>query len=359
MVPPKRYAAGLLLLVLGLLMVMLVGTATDLQTTYVAEQVDPAADASQIADVDHDVVHLDQWMGELPPAASEALRTAITEGSFDGSVPPELYIRLDDHSTRTRVAVYEGRYYRMNATLSDETTETKIEFTPLNSTTAARMVSSSYDAVGPIVRSAVNQGSVSTREFPDETGLVEKGGIYYLVTPRHEGAIVGKFLATIGSFVLNPVGYAYTVAGIVLLVALRVRRKPRPIDEVSSLGVAGVTILLLWISTAFAGSGSLALRFGMFPLIGGVAGLGLLAGVYLYRHSWARLVLLTFAAPVISIGAVTAVIGVPGLLFGVLATVVGWVGSFPLAGYGYAFGRNERNRREGVSESPMDDSVES
>lgn len=317
------------------------GAVTDIQTTYNATPVDPAADATTIAAGDSDVADLNEWEASMPPEAADVIRTA-TNGSYNGSVPSGLHTQLDEYENTT-AAVYDGRYYRMNATTAEQTIEARLTLASISPTEAAKMVATPYTdtETESVVRRAIEHGSVTTDTFAVRTGLISRNGDYYLVTPLNEGTIVEKLFAAIGGFLLSPIGNAYSVAGLALIAALRSRHNARPLDEKSALAVAGGTIAVLWLWTTLSGDGSFGLRYIVFPLIGAVGALGLLAGFYLRERSWRRLGVLTIGTLVVGIGAVVGSLGVFGLLLGPPALFIGWLGSLPLVGYGYVFTARE------------------
>lgn len=347
MVSAKRYAAVVLLLVIGVLCMQAPGAVTDLQTTYDATPVDPAADATAIAAGDSDVADLDEWAASMSSEAASVVHHTAANGSYNGSVPSEFHSQLDDYENTT-IAVYDGQYYRMNATTAEQTTEARLALASIPPTEATTTVATPYTDTDTdsVVRRAIEQGNVTTDTFAVQTGLISRNGNYYLVTPRNEGAVVGKLFAMIGGFLLNPIGNAYSVAGIGLIVALRRRYSARPLDERSALAVVGGTIAVLWLWTTLSGSGTVGVRYTVFPLMGAVAALGLLAGLYLRWRSWHRLGVLTVGTIAVGIGAVVGVLGVFGLLLGPLALFIGWLGSLPLVGYGYVFTAREESGSE-------------
>lgn len=337
MVSAKRYLAVAALLVVGILCTQAVSGVSGLQTTYDATRVEPATDAAQIAANDPDVVALDEWIASMPPEADEAIQRAIENGTYSGSVPPELHIRLDDYENESTVVVYRGDYYRMNVTVAEGTTDTRITTTPIAAADAAQAVAIPYAEANATIRQAIQSGSATTDRIVVEHGLVSTDDAYYLVVPENEGAIAGTFLAMLGGFVLNPIGYAYSTAALVLFGGLRVRRVARPLAERDPLVAMGGAVAALWFWTTVSGSGAFGLRYVAYPLVGAVAALGLLAGYYLRGRTWRRLGVLTVGTPIVGIGAAVVTLGVSGLFFSSLALVVGWFGSLPLVGYGYLF----------------------
>lgn len=337
MVSTKRYAAVIALLLVGVLCTQAVGGISGMQTTYDATRVDPATDAAQIAAHDPDVVALNDWIDSMPPEADTVIRQAIENGTYSGDVPPELHMRLEDYDNESTIAVYRGEYYRMNVTVAEETTDARITITPITAADAARAVATPYADANATIRHAIQSGSATTDQIVVEQGLVSKDDAYYLVVPQNEGAVIGKFFAMLGGFVLNPIGYAYGTAALVLLGALRVRQVARPLVERDPFVAMAGTVLILWFWTTVTGSGTIGLRYVVYPLVGAVAALGLLAGIYFRGQAWRRLAVLTVGTPVVGIGAALVSVGAYGILFGSLALVVGWFGSLPLVGYGYAF----------------------
>ncbi|AUV83000.1 hypothetical protein C2R22_16230 [Salinigranum rubrum] len=334
MVPGRRYAAVVTLLVAGLLLSASVGTATSLRTEYVAREVDPAASPTAVADVDPDVVNLDSRLADDSAAVREPVDTAARTGRFEGSVPPELHIQLDGMDAR--YAVYDGQYYRLDLNVSEETTRATIRLDPTAGAAVAEAVATPYASASSDVQRVVREGSMRSEAFV-EPGLVVRDGTYYLVRTRAEGALAGRLLAAFGGFVLAPVGRAYVVAALGLLAALRSRDTSKPLDERVALGVVVGTLLVSWTFTALVGSGSLAMRFTLVPFVGGVAALGLFAGSCLRTGAWGRLAATSVLAAVVGVGTPLVAVGGFAGAIAVPLLVVGWLGSLPLATYGYRF----------------------
>jgi len=337
MVSAKRYGIVIVLLLAGLLLAQVGSAAADLRTTYDSTRVSPADDVGQIATGDPAVANLDAWVSSMPAAAGDAIATAVENGTFHGDVPPELYTRLSHYENDSTVAAYHGRYYRLNVTRSGRTTETWLTTTPLSPAAAAAAVATPYREASPGIRHAVDGGNASTARFAVGRALVAKDGAYYLVTPHAEGSVVGKFFGALVGAIFQPVARAYVVAGVALLAALRRRGSNQPLDGPTALAAVGGTVALLWVDATLTQTGSLAFRYVVFPAVGAVAALGLLAGRAFRRRSWLRLLALSIASAVGGVVAVAISMGAVGLLLGVPALVAGWFGSLPLAGYGYAF----------------------
>lgn len=332
-----RYAAVLVLLAVGLLCASAGTTGAPADATYAATHVDPAADGARIATADPDLVDFDEWADGVPESGVHALREALRDGRYDGPVPPELYVRLDDYANESVVGVSRGDYYRLRVATDGNTTDVTLTATPLAPETAAHAVATPYADADPALRRAMANGTATADGFVPPA-LVERGDDYYVVEPANDGALAGRLAAAIGAFLLRPPGYAYVAAAFAILAGLRARRDPRPLDGRSALGVAAATVALIWVGTTLTGSGSLGMRYVVYPILGAVAALGLLAGLLVRRGSWGRLVALTVLTPLAGAGASAVALGVPGVLFGALALVCGWATSLPLVAYGYAFG---------------------
>jgi hypothetical protein len=333
-VPTRRYAAAATLLVAGLLLSASFGTAASLRTEYVAREVDPAARPAAVADAEPDVANLDALLADDPEPVREPVATAARTGRFEGAVPPELHIQLED--VDARYAVYDGRYYRLGLTVAAERTRATIRLEPTTGEAVAAAVATPYDAAPPDVRRVVDEGSVRTTDLV-EPGLVVRDGTYHLVRTRSEGALAGRLFALLGGFVLAPIGRAYVVAGVGLLAALRTYDTPRPLDDRTALVVAAVAWVGSLALSALAGRGSLGLRFALAPSVAAVAALGLFAGSCLRRRAWGRLTVASVATTAVGVGAPLAAVGGFGAVVALPLLFVGWVGSLPLAAYGYSY----------------------
>lgn len=338
MVSARRYAVVGILLLVGVLMTQTFAAATTLQTTAEATRVDPALVPHEVAQADAEVVDVDAWRRSDPDSVDTVLREAIQTGTFEGSLPPELHIKVDDLSNRTRYAVYDGEYYRFDVAIHDEeTTNATIRTSPVNAQTVADDVATSDENASADARRVIDEGAVTSESFVVERGLYVRDGTYYLVRPANEGAVFGKFVAAIGGFLFDPIGKAYAVSGFVLLGALHHRERDRPLTAATAIAVVPGTVLFAWVSAALVGSGSLAMRFVLVPAIGVVAAFGLFAGVCLRRQSWAMLAAgsVTLAGGIVAAG--VAALGVLGAVFGTFGMVAGWFGSLVLAIYGFVF----------------------
>lgn len=334
MVPRRRYAAVATLLVAGLLLGASFGTATSLRTEYVAREVDPGAAPATVADAEPDVVNLDARLADDSAAVEEPIATAARTGRFAGDVPPELHIQLDDMDAP--YAVYDGRYYRLGLNVSAERTHATIRLDPTTGAAVAEAVATPYAAASPTVQRVVDEGSLRSRELV-EPGLVVRDGTYSLVRTRTEGALAGRLLAAFGGFVLTPVGRAYAVAAVGLFALVRSRDTARPLGDRDALAVVVATLAVSLALAALTGSGSLALRLTLVPFVAGVAALGLFAGSCLRSRSWGRLAAAPVAASVVGVSAPVVAVGGFAALFALPLLFVGWLGSLPLAAYGYAF----------------------
>ncbi|ELZ76775.1 hypothetical protein C456_03791 [Haloferax volcanii DSM 14919] len=347
MVPRKRLAAVVALLLVGIALSQSFAVATStssLESTYEAEEVTADSPPGLVASYDADVVNLAATVNETTQLR-EPVATAARTGRYDGDIEPEAYMTLSDVNEDADFAVYDGRYYRFSLNVSGDPVRATIELDPTDWETVAAGASSPAANASADVREAIDGGTVTNSTFV-VPGLYERGGAHYLVHPANEGEILGNFLALVGGFLFNPIGWAYTVAGLGLLGAFRVRRRARPLDRRTALLVVPGTLVAMWLGTTLTNSGSLGMRYVLIPGIGVVTAFGLFAGFCIRRGSWKSLVGWSVALAAVVVAADAVAIGLVGTIFGTLGLVVGWFGSLLLVPYGYALASDSEDERE-------------
>ncbi|ELZ83229.1 hypothetical protein C453_14526 [Haloferax elongans ATCC BAA-1513] len=335
MVPRKRLVAVGALLLVGFALSQSFSVATGFQTTFVAEAADDETPPSLVAEYDSDIVNLDSRV-ESVPQLREPVETAVETGSFDGTIASEAHITLSDVNEDASFAVYDGRYYRFSLTVSDDPVGATIQLSPTDWQTVANATATPAEQTDGDLRTVLEKGTVTNNSFV-RPGLYDREGTYLLVRPENEGSMLKQMFASFGGLFVDPLGTAYTVAGLGLAVAIRNRRTPRPLTRRAALAVVPGTVLFSWLSTLVFGSGSLAMRAVLLPGIAAVASFGLFAGLCLRRRAWKSLVAGSALLVGLVIVADVATLGILGAAFGALGLVAGWVGSLVLAVYGYVF----------------------
>ncbi|AFK20333.1 hypothetical protein E6P09_13490 [Haloferax mediterranei ATCC 33500] len=336
MVPLKRLAAVVALLLVGVLITQSFSVAGELQTTYVSEEATAETAPELVAAHDSDIVSLSRHVNGTPQLEAP-VETAAETGTFDGQIESEAYMALSDINEDTEFAVYGGQYYRLSLTVSGDPVSATLRLSPTDWETVSQAATEPAANASANVQAAIDDGSVDVGSFVDQ-GLFSRGGTSYLVYPENIGAVYGKFFSAIGAYLFNPVGWAYTIAGIGLLVAFRSRGTARPLDQRTALAVIPGTLLALWLATTLTGSGSLSMRYVLTPASGVVAAFGLFAGFCLRRRAWKSLVAGSVILPIVVIGANALLLGAFGAIFSVLfGLFIGGVGSLLLVPYGYVF----------------------
>ncbi|ELZ94074.1 hypothetical protein C440_10653 [Haloferax mucosum ATCC BAA-1512] len=336
MVPLKRLAAVVALLLVGVLITQSISVAGELQTTYVSEEVSAETSPELVAAHDSDIVSLSRYVNGTSKLEAP-VETAAETGIFDGQIESEAYMALDDIDEGAEFAVYDGQYYRLSLNVSGDPVSATIRLSPTDWETVSQAAAEPAANASTDVQETIDEDSVDVGSFVDQ-GLFSRGGTYYLVYPENIGAAYGKLFSAIGAFLFNPVGWAYVITGLGLLIAFRNRSTVRPLDRKMALAVIPGTLLALWLETTFAGSGSLSMRYVLTPASGVVAAFGLFAGFCLRRRAWKPLVAGSVILPIVVIGVNTLLLGVFGAIFSVLfGLFIGWFGSLPLVLYGYVF----------------------
>ncbi|MFB6177130.1 MAG: hypothetical protein ABEI99_08325 [Halobaculum sp.] len=329
----RTVAIGLLVLVGVGCLFPFSATVAGFSLTVKATVVNPATDAGTVANASSDVVNLDRRLDTpIIDGPVKSVAEAARTGSYNGTVEPPVRTELD--GIDAQYAVYNGSYYRWNWTTRTNGDGVRLRMEPVNGTTVADDVATSYAEASPAAQRAIRTGSASTEKLP--TGVIVRNGTYYALTPASFGQFVGIVLKSAVSYLLSLVGPGYLAVGLGL-VAVRYRDpKPRPVTPRRAVAVAAVAVPVGIIVAATAVSGSLAFYL-IYPGVGSVVAGGFVAGVFAYRAQW--LLLVVFTALVVALGVAVSFLagGVGGLLFGVIGLVVGVLaGVLPFV-YGVVF----------------------
>ncbi|USZ68434.1 hypothetical protein NGM10_01535 [Halorussus salilacus] len=335
-IPSARTLAIFALLVVGVACSFAFHAGTSgMDVTYTATTVDPGEAPDRVADAAPRVANLDDELPEGNESVGRPVERAAENGSFAGNVTPELHISLPGE--RTRYVVYDGSYYRWNATGDEESTFVRIRMTPTDAETVLESVSSPYDSAPSEVRTAIDSGETSG--WTVERGVYRHEGTYYAVAPENDAAVAANILGGFVGYVLTPVGRGYVAVALGLL-AYRYREPSvdRLLTARRALAVAALAVPVALVGTALFESGS-ASRFVTGPASALVVASGTVAGVLVYQRRWLRLVGFTGLVATLTVGASALALGVVGAFLGALALLVGLLaGVVPLV-YGYVFGR--------------------
>jgi len=181
--PSPRTVALFALLVVGLVGSFAFHAAmTDMQVTYTATAVHSGDDPGRIVHASQSVTDLDGRLEGKSGDVRRPVQRAARNGSFTGNVTPELYTILNGMDAK--LAVYDGSYYRWNATVSDETTFVEMRMTPTDQPSVLETVSKPYGTASAKVQEAIGTGSVTGREMV-EPGVYRRGDTYYAVAPEN------------------------------------------------------------------------------------------------------------------------------------------------------------------------------
>ncbi|WP_115863299.1 hypothetical protein [Halorussus litoreus] len=333
MLPSRRVAAVVALLVAGLALSSLFAVhATEIDTTQVATEVSSADDSDAIASRVHAVLDAESLVNDDPPESRSAVETAFETGRYDGDDhPTELYVALDD--TDYRYAVYEGSYYRWNATTGANDSSVTIRTEPVAAETALSELAVPYEQASPAAQRVVDGAEVED-DLVVEDRVVVDDGTYYVIGLENPGRTTLQLFATPFVLVLTSAGRAYLGVALGLL-ALLARRGDRPLDGRCGLLVAGLAVPTAWLVTATTESGSLLINYGVEPAFALAVALWLVAGVALRRKRYAALVGGGVGVGVLAIF-LASVVGNPivGVLTGVALLAAGPLGVV-LVPYGY------------------------
>lgn len=334
--PSTRTVAILGLLVVGVLCSFAFHAAvTDMQVTYTATAVEPGDNPSRVASAAGEVTDLDERLRGESADVRRPVQQAATNGSFEGNVPPELYIILDD--MEAEYVVYESSYYRWNLTANAETTFVQVRTSPASADAVLSNVSSPAEAASPEGQAAIESGA--TTGWNVGRGVYRSGGTYYAVAPESDTAIAGKLLSGFLGYVLTPVGRGYIAVALGLL-AYRYRNPltDRPLTVRRALAVAVLAVPIALLGTFLFESGS-ASRFVTGPVSALVVSSGVVAGVLFHQRRWLGLFGFTGVVAALAVGSGALALGVFGGVLGGFAFLVGLItGVIPLL-YGVVFGQ--------------------
>jgi len=343
--PSLRTVALLALLVVGLVSSFAFHAAmTDMQVTYTATTVQSGDDPTRVIRASQSVVNLDGRLDGKSNEIRRPVQQAAQSGSFSGNVTPELYTILDGMDAE--YVVYDGSYYRWNATVNDETTFVEIRMTPTDRAAVLEAVSEPYDTASANVQEAIDTGSVTDRTVV-EPGIYRRGDTYYAVAPENTGALAANLVEAFLGYVLTPVGRGFVAVSLGLL-AYQYRESftDRVLTVRRALVVAALGVPVALVGTALFESGTLT-RFVTSPASTFVVSGGVVAGVLVHQQRWGRLVGWTALVCVVSIGTSVLALGVVGVVFGGFRVLVGlFAGTVSLA-FGVWFARERTEETAG------------
>lgn len=332
--PAVRTVAVLLLLVTGVgLSFSFHATAGDVRVTYTATAVEPGEQPELVTRAARNVTNLDEQLAGTAARHRQPVRQAAANGSYTGSLDPELHIAVED--IETPYVRYDGRYYRWEISTASETTNATIRMEPVAPETVFEAVARPAGDAPPEVRTAITEGS--STGWTVESGLYRQHGEHYAVAPESDSAVFGQLLNVIAGFALTPVGRAYAAVAIGLLVyRYREPLRDRPLTPRRAAAVAGLAVPVALVGTALFESGSLS-RFVTGPASAFVVAAAVVAGVYAARRRWLRLVGVSVGTAVAAVAAFVGALGIIGAVLGPLAVLLGFVTGVVPFGFGYWF----------------------
>ncbi|MDL0132079.1 hypothetical protein PNP59_14325 [Halobacterium salinarum] len=170
-----------------------------------------------------------------------------------------------------------------------------------------------------------------------ESGLYQQHGTYYVVAPENEGAVLTELASIFAGFALTPVGRGYVAVALGLL-GYRYREPTRDrlltVRRATVLPALAVAVAL--IGTGLFESGSLT-RFVTGPTSAFVVAAGTVAGVLSRQRRWLWLGGVTVGTGVLATAAITAALGLVGLIFGPAIVLLSFITGVVPFGYGYWF----------------------
>ncbi|EMA71108.1 hypothetical protein [Halorubrum distributum] len=336
MPPSTRTLALLALLVVGVgLSFAFHAAAGDTQLTYEATAVEPGENPELVAGASPNVTDLNERLSDTPERYREPVLTAAANGSFEGSLSPELHTAIGD--VETPYVAYDGGYYEWSLSTRGETTNATIEMRQTDPETVFDAVARPVADAPAGVRTAVDEGTANGSGV--RPGLFRQDGAYYAVALEDEAAALAGFASAVVGFVLTPVGRGYTAVALGLL-AYRYREptRDRLLTPRRAAAVAALALPVALVGTAVFESGSLS-RFVTGPASATVVASGALAGVLAAQRRWALLAGSTVGIGLLATAAIAGALGVPGLIFGPLAVCFGIAAGLVPFGYGYWFAR--------------------
>lgn len=333
--PSRRTVAVVALLVVGVaLSFSFHATVGGMQAQYTATPVDQETNATAIASAAANVTDLDARLEGAPDRATTFVDRAIRTGTASGTVPPQLYTVLEN--VHAPYGAYDGRLYRWSVTTSaGSTTDVTLQMQRVSTQTVVTALAKPYRNASKTVRSAIDEGTVTA----DTTrlGIYTKDGTDFLVAPTHPGAIVSQLFEGVLGYLFTPVGRGFVAVAVgILAFQYREPTRDRILTPRRAVAVATLAIPVAVVSTLVFETGSLT-RLIRQPASAFVVSLGVVAGVYVHRHQWGRLLGVTALAIAIPVVAGAAVLGIVGAIFGILGGVFGLLTGVVSLGYGAVF----------------------
>ncbi|WP_245710263.1 hypothetical protein [Halopenitus malekzadehii] len=238
---------------------------------------------------------------------------------------------------RTPYVWYNGSYYAWTISTKEETTNATIQMERTNPETVFSTVARPVSEAPSEVRTAIESGTTTASIV--EQGLYQQDGTYYVVAPEYEGALGTQLASVAIGFLLTPVGRGYVAVALGLLgYRYREPTRARLLTVRRAAAIAALAIPIALGATALFESGS-PTRFVTGPTTAVVVATGLVAGVLAAQRRWLLLVGVTVGIGLFATAALSAVIGLVGLVFGPLAVCLGLLTGVIPFGYGYWFAR--------------------
>lgn len=340
-IPSLRTTALLSLLIFGLLGSFAFHSAmTDMQVTFTSTAIQPGDDPALVARASPSVGDLGGRLEGRSSKVRQPVERAVQTGSYTGNVLPELSIVLDGMDVK--YVVYDGSYYRWNATMNETTTFVAMEMTPTEPMTVLDTVSTPYRTASSEVKEVIDTGSVTGRNI-FEPGVYTRGDTYYAVAPESAGALAANLLEAFLGSVLTPIGRGFVAVALGIMV-FRYREvvSNRVLTVRRALAVAALGVPVALVGTAFFESGSLT-RFVTSPAGTFVVSAGVVAGVLVHQRRWAHLIGWTVFVGILSVGASALVLGVVGVIFGGLRLLAGLLAGMLSLGFGAWFALDRGN----------------
>jgi len=236
--------------------------------------------------------------------------------------------------------VYDGSYYRWNATVNDETTFVEMQMTPTDQAAVLEAGSKPYETASANVQEAIDTVAVTDRNMV-EPGVYRRGDTYYTVAPENTGALAANIVEAFFGYVLTPVGRGFVAVALGLLTyQYRESFTDRVLTVRRALVVAALGVPIALVGTAIFESGSLT-RFVTSPASTFIVSSGVVAGVLVHQRRWRWLVGWTALVCVVSVGASALALGVLGVVFGGFRLFVGLLAGAVSLGFGAWFAQEQ------------------
>ncbi|MDL0118143.1 hypothetical protein PNQ29_00005 [Halobacterium salinarum] len=230
---------------------------------------------------------------------------------------------------------YNESYYTWTVSTHAETTNATIRMTPTDPDSVFENLSRPVADAPREVQTAIEHGE--SIGLAVESGLYQQHGTYYVVAPENEGAVLTELASIFAGFALTPVGRGYVAVALGLL-GYRYREPTRDrlltVRRATVLPALAVAVAL--IGTGLFESGSLT-RFVTGPTSAFVVAAGTVAGVLSRQRRWLWLGGVTVGTGVLATAAITAALGLVGLIFGPAIVLLSFITGVVPFGYGYWF----------------------